>query len=377
MLSDITILDLSRLMPGPYCTMLLADLGARVIAVESPREAQDVTATRFPSLLRNKRHMVLDLKSTAGQAVFFRMVGKADAVVEGYRPGTLSRLGVDYDAARAVNPRIVYCSITGYGQEGPHAEQAGHDINFLARSGLLDLMIPDGAEPHIPAVQFADMTGAMAGAMALLAALRERDRTGEGRHLDISMTDAVAALPVTSATFRQKGWPFGAGTSLVGGGLACYGAYRTRDGRLLAVGALEAVFFRRLCEALGLEELVPHQYVVPRQAEMRKRLEAVFAEKTHDEWVAFFADKDCCVTGVPRFEQALASPQRRHRGAVRQAKEADGSTIGVLGMPLAWPSKSPSGGRIPNRGEHTDAILRDLHYTKTEIETLREAGIVT
>jgi crotonobetainyl-CoA:carnitine CoA-transferase CaiB-like acyl-CoA transferase len=376
MLSGLTVLDLSRLMPGPFCTTLLSDLGARVITIESPREATDVTATDFPSLLRGKERVVLNLKSSEGRAVFFRLLNSAHAVVEGFRPGTLARLGVDYASAKKVKPAIVYASISAYGQEGPDAERGGHDINFLARSGLLDLMVAEDADPSIPAVQFADMTGAMMAALSLLAALRRAESTGVGQHLDISMADASLSLAITSLTFRQNGWPYEAGESLVGGGLACYGAYRTKDGRLLGVGALEAHFFRNLCGALGLDELVPHQYVGPKQPELRAKLEATFYNRTYTEWVEFFADHDACVTGAIRFHDALADPRMRGRGAVRVATDRDGAPVQVLGMPLAFPHERPEGGTIAARGEHTRALLLEAGYSNAEVDKLCSTGAI-
>lgn len=376
MLSSYTIIDLSRLMPGPFCTMLLADLGARVIQVEPPETHQDVTSTSFPSLTRNKEQMVLDLKSPRGLEVFFRLVESGDAVVEGFRPGTLDRLGASYPAAAQRNPAIVYCSITGYGQTGDEACLAGHDVNFLAISGILNLMSAGGTAAAIPALQFADMTGSMMGAIAVLAALHESGATGKGRHLDISMTDAVLPLAVTSLTFMQKGWPHKAGESLVGGGLACYGLYKTSDNGILSVGALEAVFFRRLCGELGLEELIPHQYSLPEQPRLRHKLAEVFASKPRDEWLAFFADKDVCVRAASDFDETVASPRFSRHGAVRKAMMPDGEETTVLGMPIAWPGENPPGGSIPTRGQHTDAILTELGYTTDEITTLRTTHTV-
>ncbi len=376
MLSGLTILDLSRLMPGPFCTMLLADLGARVIVIESPSEATDVTATAFPSLQRGKERMVLNLKSVAGREVFFRLLHLADAVVEGFRPGTMARLGIDYAAAVRVKPSIVYASITSYGQDGPNAHLGGHDVNFLARSGILDLMVPEDADPTIPAVQFADTSGAMMAAISLMAAVRHAERTGEGRHLDISMADTVLSLAVTSLTFRQNGWPYEAGQSLVGGGLACYGAYRTKDGRLLGVGALEAHFFRNLCTALALEELIPHQYSGPKQPELRAKLESVFYQRTYDQWVEFFANHDACVTGALRFHEALADPELLRRGALRTATDAGGHGRQVLGAPVPYPTERPEGGTIAKRGQQTVQLLKEVGYSATEIDTLAADEVV-
>ena len=376
MLSGVTIIDLSRLMPGPYCTMLLADLGARVIVVEPPHVAQDVTATHFPTLQRGKESLVCDLKTDEGQAVFRRLLNLADVVVEGFRPGTLARLGVDFEMATHVNPRIIYCSITGYGQEGEDAHKAGHDINFLTHGGILDLMQRADTSPSIPAVQFADMTGAMMASIAILAALRERDRTGTGRHLDVPMTDAALALAVTSATFCEMGWEYGTGQSFVGGGLACYGTYRTKDGQLLAVGALEPVFFTNLCKTIDREELIPHQYTASEQAHVRAELEAVFATRTGAEWAALFADRDACVTVAVPFAEALQEGRFWRTGAVRRAAGMRGRSHTVLGLPLQFPERNPDGGMVPRRGAHSTRLLREIGYSNDEIAALLDIGVV-
>lgn len=376
MLSDITIVDLSRLLPGPFCTMLLADLGARVIQVEPPVSAQDVTATDFPTLNRNKERIVVNLKSDRGRQVVQRLLAQADALVEGFRPGITARLGVDFDTAHRLNPKLVYCSITGYGQDSKRAHKAGHDVNFLAVSGVLDLMITNQDLPTIPAVQFADVTGAMQAALYVLAAIHRARRTGEGKRIDVSMTDAMLPLAVTSITFKQMGWPHQAGTSMVGGGLACYQVYRTSDGRLLSVGALEAVFFARLCRALGVEELIPLQYALPKQAALKDRLQEVFSSRTYVEWVEFFAGLDACVEGVARFEEALEERQFRASGAVRQGTADDGRPVLMLGSPNCPNQRAATDALPPDRGTHTDAVLHELGYSREEQSEMREEGAV-
>jgi len=372
MLEGTTIVDLSRLVPGPFCTMLLADLGARVIQVDPPQNVPDVTGTSFPTLLRNKQRIVLNLKSEDGRKVLFRLLEQADALVEGFRPGTTRRLGVDYDSARRTNKRLVYCSISGYGQKGRRAAQAGHDVNFLAASGILDLMITRGSTPSIPAVQFADTTGAMQGALAIVAALYQAARTGEGRQLDISMTDAVVPLAVTSITFMQMGWPYRAGESLVGGGLACYNVYETRDGRLLSVGALEAVFFDRLCRTLGVEELVKFQYVLPKQPELKAKLQEIFVTRTAAEWEDLFSDVDACVVAAAKFEDSVADAMFRESGAIRACLSDDGEEKPILGTPIAVADSPPADpAPIPERGEHTEALLQELGYSEEERLRLR------
>jgi crotonobetainyl-CoA:carnitine CoA-transferase CaiB-like acyl-CoA transferase len=267
-LSGIKVVDLSRLLPGPYCTMILADHGARVIAVEDPRW-RDRGEYVYP-VYRNKEHMTLDLKSEAGREVFFRLVADADVVVEGFRPGVVTRLGVDYEAVRRVTPQVVYCSITGYGQTGPMRHAAGHDVNYLSRSGLLDLMGEAGRGPAIPGIQVADLVGGgMNGVLGILTALFHRERTGAGQHVDISMTDGMIGLLPTVQFFQALfGTEQKRGETVLSHRYACYNTYETADGRYLAVGAVENRFWQNLCDHLGKPEYGPLQYDDHRRMEL-------------------------------------------------------------------------------------------------------------
>jgi crotonobetainyl-CoA:carnitine CoA-transferase CaiB-like acyl-CoA transferase len=277
---------------------------------------------------------------------------------------------------RSVNPGLVYVSISAYGQDSPMAARAGHDVNSLAAAGTLDLMVHEGAAPGVPAVQFADTAGSLVAAVALLAALHERDRTGAGRRLDISMTEAARCLAVTSADFHGMGWPSAAAASVVGGGMACYGTYRTRDGRLMAVGALEPHFFRRLCDAVGAPDLPALQFDRSRQAEVRSRLTALFLSRTAAEWESIFSHVDACVSPAVPFLDALGSEDGFASGALRSTTLPDGRGVTTVGMPVPWPGPRPGSGPVPRKGEHTDRVLAEFGYTADEIAALRSTGAV-
>ena len=266
-LAGINVLDLSRLLPGPYCSMILADHGARVIAVEDPRYRPEGL---FAPAYRNKQHMTLNLKTVAGREVFSRLAGWADVLIEGFRPGVTTRLKVDYASVRRVNPRIVYCSITGYGQTGRLRDRVGHDVNYLAQSGVLDLIGPADGPPCIPGVQIADIAGGgMNAAIGILMALISRQRTGEGQHIDISMTDGlIGLLPVALFLNADRATAPRRSDSLLSHRYACYTAYATADGRHLAIGALENRFWLRLCDHFGVPEYGPLQYDETRRAEI-------------------------------------------------------------------------------------------------------------
>src|SRR5260221_1251374 len=294
-LSGIRVLDLTRLLPGPMATLHLADMGADVVKIEDTgagdyaREMgplHEGASVFFRLANRNKRGMRLELKNPKGREVFLRLAKKADVVVEGFRPGVMARLGLGYDALAAVNPRLVYCSITGYGQDGPYADRAGHDINYIGYARVGDPIRPEEA-PVVPKFQIADLLGgALTSVMGILAALIDARASGRGRHVDVAMTDAVfahAIFPVLG--FLEHGKTPGRGTGMLDAGLPFYNVYPTRDGRWMAVGALERKFWEALCDILGCPELKGKHIVYGEEARpVKERLAAAFASRTQREW---------------------------------------------------------------------------------------------
>jgi crotonobetainyl-CoA:carnitine CoA-transferase CaiB-like acyl-CoA transferase len=388
LLEGITILDLTRLLPGPYGTMLLADLGAEVIKIEEP-ELGDYAREFSPSIggegaafqavNRNKKSLALNLKREEGKAIFRRLCGMADAVVEQFRPGVMDRLGLGYEALRAVNARLVYCALTGYGQDGPYRDRVGHDINYIALGGILGITGMEDGPPVTPGVQIADLSGGMMAAFGIVAALLSRERTGEGRFVDVAMLDSVVSwLALPAAIFAATGETPRRGRFFLSGGLPGYQVYETKDGRYITVGALEAKFWRNLCHALGREDLIPlAEPGEERREEVLEDLRAVFKTKTQAEWVDQLAEVEVCFAPVHDLRETLADPQVLHRRMVAEVPLPDGTIMAQPGTPL-----HVSGDRRkkhqppPALGQHTATILARVGYSPEEVATLRSAGVI-
>ena len=379
-LAGIRVLDLTRLLPGPMCTQHLSDFGAEVIKIEDTGAGDYArtlgpmrgdTSVLFDLVNRNKRGIRLDLKKPEGLAVLLRLAKTADILVEGFRPGVMDKLGAGHAAVSAVNPRIVYCSITGYGQDGPYAQRAGHDINYIGYAGVADQIGEAGGPPVLPNFQIADLLGgALVPAMGILAALVDAQKSGRGRHVDVAMADAVlahAVFPLLDTVAEGNTPP--RGSTMLAGGLPCYGYYATRDARHMAVGALEAKFWETLCDALGCPELKPQHLVYgDAAAPVKARLAAIFATRTQAEWTAHFAGIDCCVSPVLTMREALGNEQFRARGMV-----ADGPSFA---QPVKLGASAAPDGRSPAPGEHTDAVLGEAGFSAGEVAALRACGAI-
>jgi len=376
------VLDLTRLLPGAYCSLLLADMGADVVKVEEPGggdymrwypplvEGQSVL---FNALNRNKRSLTLNLKTGEGRELFCALARTADVVLEGNRPGVMDRLGLGWPVLHELNPRLVVCSITGYGQEGPWAARAGHDIDYMAVAGALSMNARAGEPPHPLAVQVADLGGGgQAAAVAILGALVAVERGGEGRFLDVSMTDVVVSwLAPALAQAHAEGQVPARGRHRLTGRYACYDVYRCRDGRYLAVGALEPKFWRALCEALGRPDLIDEQYLEDgRQEWLRGELASVFADRTRDEWVERLAGPEACVEPVLELDEVAHHPQVRARGLILEQP---------TGLEVAPPVRLRADWRRlppPRLGEHTAEILAAVGVDGDRLDRLRAAGVV-
>jgi alpha-methylacyl-CoA racemase len=383
-LAGVRVLDLSRLLPGPYATLVLADLGAEVVKVEEPRGGDylrwipplaGAQSGAFHALNRNKRSLALDLKAEGGAAVLRRLARSFDVLVESFRPGVLERLGVGREALRAENPRLVTCAITGYGQDGPYRDLAGHDLNYCAIAGALAVNGP--AEAPLPyGVPPADVAGGAWVAVAgILAALHRRATTGEGGFVDVSMTEGVLgmlAMPLGMAWAR--GTPLRR-AELLSGAAACYRTYRTQDGRFMALGALEPHFFRRFCEAVGRPELAERQLDQGGRGPVEE-LEALFLTRTRDAWARLGREHDVCLTPVLEGDEPSQDPQLRTRQLFGEvANPWEGQTLPTLATPVRV-----DGARVPLRpapalGADTDAVLAEAGFTGREIAALRERGV--
>jgi len=377
-LAGIKVLDLTRLLPGPVATMHLADMGARVVKIEDTGAgdyARVLKGAQFFRLVnRNKRGLRLNLKQALGREIFMRLARDADVIVEQFRPGVMDRLGVGYKAVNAINPRVVYCAITGYGHNGPYRNVAGHDINYTGYAGVGD-QIGTREAPVVPNFQIADLLGgSLTSVMGILAALIDARSSGRGRFVDVAMADAVLAHAIAPLlAFLEQGHAPQRGSAMLGGGMPCYNIYRTSDGRYMAVGALEKKFWENLCDALSCPELKPHHYVYGDAARLVKaRLAAAFATRTQAEWTEFFARLDACVSPILGIDEALANEQFRARGMVLSPDGKRG-----FGLPVKFSEFEFTVEReAPAPGEHSAEILREAGYDDAEIQWLIATGAV-
>ncbi|WP_331234668.1 CaiB/BaiF CoA transferase family protein [Natronorarus salvus] len=383
-LDAIRVLDLSRLLPGPYATQLLADLGADVIKVEDtdvgdyaremPPFSDRGVGAIFDAVNRGKRSVGLDLKSESGRAAFYDLVTGADVVLEGFRPGVVDRLGVDYESLRAHNEELVYCSLSGYGQTGPYADRVGHDVNYAGLAGLLDMTREDESKmPQLPGYQIADLAGGLVAAFSILGGLLSRELGGGGDYVDVAMTDVVASFSQSIATEALSGENPRPGETALTGAYPWYDVYETADRRYVTLGALEPSFWRAFCTEAGREDLIGvHGTTDPAEREaLRADLEELFAGRTREEWVRTLGDETATAPVLTPAE-ALDHPQIRNR-LVRRPDDVPAR----VGFPARGPGlpEEPNES-IPERGEHTEAVLREVGYDDTTLERLREEGAI-
>jgi len=393
-LSGIRVLDLSRLLPGGFCSLLLADYGADVLKVEDTGAgdyvrwapplvegaAVSAASALFLALNRNKRSIRIDLKTDAGRELLLALARSHDVVLESFRPGVLDGLGVGWDALHAANSRLVLCSITGYGQDGPLRDRAGHDLNYLGLAGMLGLggAGPDGP-PLQPPAQIADLGGgALMAAFGILAALRERDRSGEGQHVDVAMADGALSWLAFAAARRLAGEDVPQrGRDALAGGLVCYRPYACSDG-WVTLGALEPRFWSAFCRGVGREDLVEQQFAAP-AGTAHAELEAIFAGRTRAEWEAFAGEVECCLEPVLGLDEALASEHVAAREMV-VGLDQPGVTEPVrqLGAPVKLSRTPPDTNRLPGPelGEHTAEVLRAAGYDDEQVAELLRSGAV-
>ena len=392
-LEGVKVLDLSRLLPGGFCSLLLADFGAEVLKVEDvnlgdyvrwapPKYegAEDSAASAlFLALNRNKSSIRIDLKSDGGREVFLRLARDHDVVLESFRPGVLDRLGVGYERLREENPGLVYCAITGYGQDGPLRDRSGHDMNYLGLIGLLGLTGEAGGPPVQAAGQIADIGGgAQMAAIGILTALRERDRSGEGQFVDVSMADgALSWLAMVAARFFAEEQSPHRGELELAGRLVCYRPYACADG-WVTLGALEPKFWAAWCRGVGREDLIEKQFEAP-GSPTHAEVQGIFMERSREQWSAFAAEHDCCLEPVLDLDEALASDLVRERAMVTELDQPGAQRpVRLLGAPIKLSRTPADTNRKPGPalGEQTDAVLRGLGYDEAQVAALKEAGAV-
>ncbi len=390
-LTDLRILDLSRLLPGGFCSLLLADFGAEVLKVEDTGmgdyvrwapphyEGADESArsSLYLALNRGKRSIRVNLKEEAGREVLLRLVRDYDVLLESFRPGVLDRLGVGYERLREENPGLVYCAISGYGQDGPYRDRSGHDMNYLGLIGMLGLTGDRDGPPVQSAGQIADLGGgALMAAFGIMTALRERERSGAGQFVDVSMADGALSwmAMIAGRYFCDRVVPERGGLELAGS-LLCYRPYACRDGHV-TLGALEPKFWSAWCRGVGREDLVEKQFESP-GSEAHAEVERIFMERTRDEWQAFASEHDCCLEPVLGLGEALDSELVRAREMVVELDQPGAGPVRQLGVPVKL-SRTPGApqGPGPALGEHTDEVLAAAGYSADEIAELKDSGSV-
>jgi len=363
--------------------MMLGDLGAEVIKVEEPT-AGDPTrhspprlgrhGAAFQQVNRNKKSIALNLKHPAGRDIFLKLVSTADVIFEQFRPGVVDRLGIGYEAVRSLNPGIVYCALTGFGQNGPHRDRSGHDLNYLALSGVLGLTTDDSGKPVIPGVQVADLAGGMIAGFAILAALLARTKTGRGQYIDVSMFDVMVSMLPIPASHQFAGIPLGIGGKYVlNGAYPFYNVYETKDGGFMTLGALEPKFWANFCSKVAREDLIPRQFDgAEARAKLFEEVRAIFKSRTRAEWTDIMRDADCCCEPVLSLDEAFAHAQTLARNMIMNVDDAN-----VLGFSYKMSGTPPRvSGPTPLLGESTADLLAEIGVDRERLQTLIADGVI-
>ncbi|MCX7817331.1 MAG: CoA transferase [Syntrophales bacterium] len=387
-LTGLKILDFTTLLPGPYATMFLADLGADVLRVVAPSRPDlvELLPPKIPGtemgavsayLGRGKRNLSLNLKDPRGIKIIHQLIMDYDIIVEQFRPGVMAKLGLDYESLKKVNPAIIYCSISGYGQTGPLKERAGHDINYLALSGLMSYSGRKETGPVLTGMQIADIaSGSYNAILGILASVIYRMKTGKGQYIDISMTDGVVAFnAMAGAAFLVDGKePGREGNWLNGGSL--YDFYETKDGEYISVGSLEPQFFAAFCRAIGRPDLIQETVVPKNLDKVKNEIRDIFRSKTRDEWVAIFKNEDCCVEPVLSLTEAFNSENVKAREMVVDVPLPNGGSVRQLANPIRFSETKQEYKSIAvPSGFHNREVLKELGYTDEEIDEFQKTGL--
>ena len=388
-LEGLKVLDLTRLLPGGYCTMLLADMGADVLKLEDPFGGDYVRwfppkineeSAYFLAVNRNKKSMKLNLKHERGKEIFKELVKHYDVLVEGFRPGVMDKLGLGYEEISRINPRIVYCSISGYGQNGPYSQRAGHDINYIGVAGILGITGFKDRPPVVPGVPMADFGGGgMLAALGIMMALHYRERSGKGQYVDISMMDGVASwMANIAAKHFALNDPQNRGEVDLAGGFICYDSYETKDGLCLSVGALEPKFWTSFCRLIDREDLIDVQVDATEDGKLKEEIAKIFKGKTLDEWLALLEGHDTCIEKINTVAEAMEDPQMLHREMVVEIDHPTEGRVKTMGIPIKLSETPGSVDRLPAPayGMHTSEVLQGLGLSDEEIDKLAEEKVI-
>jgi len=376
-LEGMKILDLSTQVPGPFCSMLLADMGAEVIKIENTGEGDQARLLPFlfNGINRNKKSISLNLKSSEAKKIFYKMAKKADVIIEGFRPGVCKKLDIDYEMIKAINPRIIYCSITGYGQTGPYKDKPGHDVNYLGYSGLLSLESDLNTYAKMPGIPAADLAGSMFAAVSILAALICREKTNIGQYIDVSMTASVFSLINGSLTAGFQGQN---GSEALY--IPHYGLFKTRDEKFITLGIVhEEHFWKNLCSVVDMGNLAGLDLFnrIAKRDDISSRLRDSFSTKNRDEWLKLLGEADVPCGPVYSIEESFSDPQAVHRGSVFEMIHPAGEKMKFRAFPAIFSEAvTKKDTPPPSPGMNTQGILHDLGYTDEEIAKLTKEKIV-
>jgi alpha-methylacyl-CoA racemase len=387
-LKGLKIIDFTTLLPGPYATMMLADLGADVLRVVSgsrpdladfmpPCIAGTNLSCSMAFLGRGKRSLALNLKDPLAGAIVLKLIENYDILIEQFRPGVMAKFGLDYETLKTVSPSLIYCSLTGYGQTSPLSSRAGHDINYLARSGIMAYSGRKAAGPSLMGIQIADIaSGSNNVVIGTLAAVVHRQRTGEGQHIDVSMTDGVIAFnALAGAACLVDGTEMRREEGVLNGG-SLYDFYETKNGEYLSFGGLEPQFFTAFCRTIGRPDLIPDGVAPLDIARIKQEVRAILRMKTKDEWMALFGGVDACVEPVLELGEALRDPHVEARGLIVDVDLPGGGKVKQLGHPIRYSATPPeyrSAGVLA--GTHTREVLHELGYAASEIDAFEKKGV--
>ncbi len=394
-LNGVKILELARVAPAEFCTMLLADMGADVLKLETPpadgqaETPEEKRRAAFAYVNRNKRSLALNLKAPEAQAIFQTLATTADVVVEGFRPGVMKRLGGDYETIRKVNPRVIYCSLSGFGQNGPYKDYPAHDLNYLSLAGVLGLIGEPDRKPAIPLNLVADYGGAsLHGALGIVLALFARERTGQGQQVDVAYLDATLSLLGATPNLRffwSDGLAPRRGAGFLGGSYPYYAVYETKDRKLLSIACTEPWLWENFCKAIGRPEFARYSRVAdqfvraanPEEVRAREEVEAIIRTRTRDEWYEDLVTRDVCVGKVYDVEEVFEDPHIRARQMLVETEHPEIGKVKEVGIAIKL-SGTPGAvrGAAPYRGEHTDQVLRELGMKPEEIRELRDRRVV-